>query len=199
VNDSGNLNTEGELHVNKNVVCCTTNNTGITCSGYGYFDGDVDAIGYVYARGGLYTDGNKPRVVATPDFSKRLLYAFETPSPMFADVGSGVIDESGTSYIFIETVFAETVETQVEYQVFLQKYGNGDCWVSERNPGYFVVSGTPGLSFGWEIHAKQRDYDQCRLEEFRPDDDKAVKAMLSGDYGDQAADFIENYYREFAA
>jgi hypothetical protein len=33
-----------------------------------------------------------------------------------------------------------------------------------RNPSYFVVSGTAGIKFGWEIKAKQSDFDQYRIE-----------------------------------
>ena len=36
--------------------------------------------------------------------------------------------------------------------------------MSERKFGYFVVSGTPGMSFGWELKAKQYDAMQKRLE-----------------------------------
>ena len=154
----------------------------------------------VYASYGYFsvleTDDDKARAVRTENFGKRILSAFETPTPMFADVGSATINEDGTVYVFIETIFSETVATDVEYQVFLQKYGNGNCWVSERTPSYFVVSGTSGLEFGWEIHAKQKGYDQIRLERSAREGRQELEEMLISDYDKQAADFIEEYYKE---
>lgn len=111
----------------------------------------------------LYVSGTKTRLVETKDFGRRLLYCYETPTPMFADVGEGTIDETGVCYVFLDPVFAETITTN-QYQVFLQRYGEGECYVSERKQGYFVVTGEPGLKFGWELKAKQMDYDQLRLE-----------------------------------
>lgn len=147
--------------------------------------GKMTARGRVYAYGGLYTEGTKTRVVDTEEYSTRMLYCYETPSPMFADVGEGVIDESGFCYVFLEPVFAETISTE-QYQVFLQKYGQGDCWVADRKGGYFVVQGTAGLSFGWELKAKQRDFDQYRLEKFEIEEHKETTT----DYGKLASDFL---------
>jgi hypothetical protein len=108
-------------------------------------------------------NGTKSRVANADEYGLRSLYCYETPSPMFGDVGEGVIDETGFCYVFLDPVFAETIST-LNYQVFLQKYGRGDCFVCERKPDYFVVQGEPGLAFGWELKAKQKDFSQLRLE-----------------------------------
>ena len=112
---------------------------------------------------GLTVSRTKNRRADTSDYGQRLLYCYEMPSPMFGDVGEGVIAEDGKCYIWIDSIFAETVSLN-QYQVFLQKYGEGDCWVSAKTAAYFVVEGTPNMSFGWEVKAKQSDYDQLRLE-----------------------------------
>ena len=117
----------------------------------------------ITTSGNLTVSGTKNRLVKADQYGKRLLYCYETPSPMFGDVGEGVIDESGLCYVFLDSVFAETISTN-QYQVFLQRYGQGDCFVAERKHDYFVVQGEPGLSFGWELKAKQKDFDQMRLE-----------------------------------
>ena len=135
---------------------------------------------------GFSVSGMKNRVVSTDQYSDRLLYCYETPSPMFGDIGEGIISEDGKCYIYIDPVFLETITTS-QYQVYLQKYGNGDCWVSERRETYFVVEGTPGLAFGWEIKAKQRDYDQRRLD--RNDEPFSVPRQ---NYGNDAAYYIED-------
>lgn len=125
----------------------------------GYFeqslsvDGDLDVF------------GEKNRIVQTQNCGKIRLAAYETAEPLFGDVGSGIIGEDGQCYIYHDCVLLETVNTDCDYQVFLQKYRDGDVWVSERTPAFFIVAGTPGLPFGWEIKAKQRGYEQARLDE----------------------------------
>jgi hypothetical protein len=150
----------------------------------------LDIRGYVRIYDNLTVDGTKSRVVNTDQYSDRLLYCYETPSPLFGDVGEGVIGEDGYCYIMLDAIFAKTITTD-QYQVFLQKYGDGDCWVQERKGAYFIVKGTPGLSFGWEIKAKQRDYDQRRLD--RNDDEFTVPTQK---YGDDAAKHINDIQKE---
>lgn len=112
----------------------------------------------------LYTSGSKTRVVKTPDYDNRLLYCYEMPTPMFGDIGESVIDEDGACIISIDDIFSETIRSDLEYHVFLQKEGPGDLWVSEKKSTYFIVEGTPNLKFSWELKAKQRDYEGYRLE-----------------------------------
>ena len=118
-------------------------------------------------------NGTKSRVANADEYGLRSFYCYETPSPMFGDIGEGVIDETGVCYVFLDPVFAETIST-LNYQVFLQKYGLGDCFVAERKPDYFVVQGEPGLAFGWELKAKQKDFDQLRLEREQLEPDEAI-------------------------
>lgn len=143
----------------------------------------------VYGDFNVY-NGTKSRVAQTDQYGNRKLYCYETPSPLFGDVGEGEIGEDGKCYVWIDAVFAQTVSTD-RYQVFLQNYGAGECHIAERRPGCFIVEGTPGLAFGWEIKAKQRDYDQRRLDqaggEFRLPDQT---------YAEDAAKHIEDIRKE---
>lgn len=132
----------------------------------------------------LTVSGTKSRVFKTEDYSNRLLYCYETPSPMFGDIGEGTIGENGTCYVWIESIFAETINT-MQYQVSLQKYGEGDCYVAERHGSYFVVKGTAGLDFGWELKAKQADFTQRRL-----DKDNMFTDISTHDYGTDAYEYI---------
>lgn len=116
-----------------------------------------------YKANGFSVSGTKSRHLETKDYGTRQLYAFETPTPMFADIGEGTIDEYGSCRIWLDPVFAQTIG-EGAYQVFLQKYGDGDLYVAERHEGYFVVNGTAGLTFAWEIKAKQRDFEEIRMD-----------------------------------
>lgn len=138
----------------------------------------------------IMTVGTKSRLVSTDQYSSRLLYCYETPSPMFGDVGEGQISSDGKCYIYLDPIFAQTISTD-QYQVFLQKYGAGECYITERRGAYFVVEGTPNLKFGWEIKAKQSDYDQLRLE--RNDEPFSVPRQK---YGEEALQHINELRRE---
>ena len=112
----------------------------------------------------LVVSGTKSRSASTKTYSDRLLFAYETPTPLFGDIGQATLDEEGICYVEVDDIFSETVSDRVEYQVFLQAEGDGKCFVSDKNPRYFVINGTPGLRVAWELKAKQRGYEMSRLE-----------------------------------
>lgn len=116
--------------------------------------------------GSLSVAGTKNRIIDTENYDTRKKYCYETATPYFGDIGSGCTDNTGKCYIDINDIFSETVNTGVEYQVFLQKEGQGDIWVEEKTDSYFVVRGTENLKFSWEIKAIQKDYEFERLEKF---------------------------------
>ena len=98
-------------------------------------------------QGKFTATGTKSRLIKTDNYSDRLLYCYETPTPLFDDI------------------FSETIANQVEYQVFLQKEGQGDCWIEDKQQRYFIIRGTPKLKVAWELKAKQKDYEMIRLEQ----------------------------------
>lgn len=73
-------------------------------------------------------------------------------SPMFGDIGEASISEDGTCLIDIDDIFQESTNVRIEYYVFLQKEGDGDCWVDQKEQTYFTVKGTPGLN----LHLKSK-------------------------------------------
>ena len=142
-----------------NYVKLKTSNSTYPKDGLWETVGEVDHVGY------WHVTGTKSRIVDTDNYGERLLYCYETPSPMFGDIGSGTIDEDGFCHVAIDDIFTETARTDLAYQVFLQKCGEGDLWVSEKRQTHFVVRGTPGLSFDWELKAKQAGFSDLRLED----------------------------------
>lgn len=147
-------------------------------SNYGVYmkAGKEDANGGFYVTGnglgkgshvtaeGIYTSGTKNRIVDTENYGQRLQYCYEMPSPFFGDIGEAETDENGLCYVQIDDIFGETVMRNDKYNVFLQKEGCGDLWIEEKTADYFLVKGTPNLSFSWELKAKQADYTLERLE-----------------------------------
>lgn len=139
---------------------------------------------FTQVSGDLSVLGSKARCVKTRDYGKRKLYAYETPTPYFGDIGEAVIAEDGLCYVSIDPVFAQCVSLE-GYQVFLQSYGKDAVCIEERYSDHFVVSGTPGLSFGWEIKARQIDYDQLRMTE-----DRGQVDTSTANYGAEAASYL---------
>lgn len=161
----------------------------------GYDGGELNGYrgvlnGNWLVAGDFSVSGTKNRVVETENYGSRLLYAYETASPIFGDIGDGEIAEDGKCYVALDPVFAQTISTD-DYQVFLQKCGEGDCYIAERKPNYFIVQGTPGLTFCWELKAKQSDFSQRRLEPQR-----LYKNQSEPDYGEMGMNHINKIQNE---
>lgn len=137
----------------------------------------------------LSVSGNKKRIVDTSNYATRSLYCYEMPSPAFGDIGEGILDEKGKCIIVIDDIFSETIVTDIEYQVFLQKEGQGDVWIEKKEDTYFEVAGTPGLKFAWELKARQKDFESERLEIF--DNDSEFDDI---DYESEAATMVSEFY-----
>ena len=125
--------------------------------------GDMGNWGKISANA-LYVKGSKNCIQDTEHYGYRAINAYETASYYFGDIGEGTIGEDGLCYISIDDVFMEVINTKCKYEVFLQKYGPGDLWIKERLESYFVIEGTPGLLFGWELKAKRKGFETDRLE-----------------------------------
>ena len=138
-----------------------------------YVDEDDAMIAVPLKVVGTFTaTGTKSRLVETDNYQDRLLYCYETPTPLFGDIGEAILDEDGICYVDIDDIFSETIASKVEYQVFLQKEDSGDCWVADKQPHFFVIKGTPGLKVAWELKAKQKGYETQRLEQYSLDLDE---------------------------
>lgn len=120
-------------------------------------------LGGMTINGNFRVTGAKNAIVKTSQGTVAI-NAYETADYYFGDIGSAKTGDNKVAMINIESLFKETVNTDVEYQVFLTSYGPGDIWVSERQRDYFVVeSELPNMEFGWEIKAKRKGYENTRL------------------------------------
>jgi hypothetical protein len=118
--------------------------------------------------GDLYCTGSKSAVVPVDGGARRVaLYAVEAPGNWFEDYGSGQLS-NGSARIDLEPVFVQTVDTGIEYHVFLTP--NGDCkglYVNQKSPTSFEVhelgAGTSSVAFDYRIIAKRKNYETVRL------------------------------------
>lgn len=177
---------------------------GNASSSVGCYGGNVTLTphsnGQVTVNGNFVVTGTKSREVETSNYLDRLLYSYEMPSPMFGDIGEGIIDENGECIIDLDDIFSECINPNVEYQVFLQKEGQGDVWVYDKNYSFLTVHGTPGLKFAWEIKVKQMNYELTRLEESSSDEEEPMDiGYYEQLYYDDISDFDSLYEDDLIA
>jgi hypothetical protein len=116
----------------------------------------------------LTCTGTKSAVVPVDGGSRKVaLYAIEGPENWFEDAGSTQLS-NGVAVVNLEPVFGQTVNTGMDYHVFLTP--NGDCkglYVSQKTPTSFEVrelgGGTSSIAFDYRIMAKRKGYESIRL------------------------------------
>jgi hypothetical protein len=131
--------------------------------GYGY-GGECTAD----VSGNLGCTGSVSAVAAIAGGSKKVaLNGIASPEHWFEDAGSGQLS-SGEAVINIESIYGETVNTGMDYHVFLTP--NGDCkglYVAQKSATSFVVrelgGGTSSIAFDYRIMAKRRGFEEARL------------------------------------
>lgn len=157
--------------------------------------------GSLYAYGSFACGGTKYRVVDTEDFGKIGMNSLETMGAHFADVGSGSIQEDEKCYIYFDPVFTQTIDANQEYQVFITKTSNKEFGYVEKQSDHFIVHGEDGLTFDWQMIAKQKGYQNDYGEQVdidtdtTPDYDESIfkedeKTILRSD------EYLQGYYEE---
>lgn len=130
--------------------------------GYG-----ITASNDIYAYGTIGCLGKKSRIIHTDDGRNIEMYAYETASPTFGDMGTGKLDDDGQCYVYLDNDFILTIEKDMKYHVMLTAKGAGELHVESTNEkdGYFVVKGTPRLEFYWEVKTRQKGCRDTRIEQ----------------------------------
>jgi len=122
-------------------------------------------------NGNFSCDGTKSAVVPVDGGSRKVaLYAMEAPENWFEDFGSGQLS-NGTARMELEPTFAQTVNTHLDYHVFLTP--RGECeglYVTDLTPTGFEVRelhhGSSSVAFDYRIVAKRKSYESIRLADF---------------------------------
>ena len=97
--------------------------------------------------GNLRCTGNITPVVAVKQGSRKAaFYAMAAPENWFEDFGSGHLS-NGSATVALDPDFAETVNTGVEYHVFVTPNGESKgLYVSQKGPSSFEVRESGGGS-----------------------------------------------------
>ena len=171
----------------------------------GYSNAEVSGIGVegplkceTVTAHALSVSGSKSRIVATEDYGTIHQYCYEMAVPYFGDIGGGITDSTGECCISIDDKFSETCSGPA-YYVFLQKESEGELWVERKEPGYFIVKGTPGCRFAWELKQKQRGYENHRLDKLDSHLEEEAQPMdIEAVYGDDILPMEEFYEQQYA-
>jgi hypothetical protein len=144
----------------------STNSTSIVLATYSEnFGGYCD----IFVNGNLSCSGSVGgHAFVGPGASREVsLYAVQSPENWFEDTGSGQL-HNGAALVAIEPEYAQTVNTGMQYHVFLTP--NGDCkglYVSQKSPGSFEVhelgGGTSSIAFDYRVVARRKGFENIRL------------------------------------
>jgi hypothetical protein len=115
--------------------------------------------------------GTKPATVKTANQGWRQLYSMESPEVWFEDFGTASLVDGETTVGF-EPVFAETVNLEEEYHVFVTPLCQEPVllFVTDKSATGFTVQGvtldgeSAACAFDYRVVAKRLGYEDLRLE-----------------------------------
>lgn len=133
--------------------------------------------------GSLEVSGNKNCIQETKEFFNVPFYANEDINSLLTktpvnEYYTTELHETGAykCIIPISQMIRECINTELEYNVWLTKYGAGDIWISNTYPGYFVVeSDRPikfkykleGVRLGFEDNNEQMVYNKIEAKKYK--------------------------------
>jgi hypothetical protein len=120
------------------------------------------------SAGDLQCSGSVSDIAKLADSESRVeTYSVQSAEHWFEDAGTAQLVD-GAAHVDLEPIFGGTVNTSVEYHVFLTP--DGDCkglYVSQKSAGGFDVrelgGGTSAIAFEYRIMAKRAGYENVRL------------------------------------
>jgi hypothetical protein len=126
----------------------------------------------VFVQGRLVVTGSKSRGVTTQSFGHRMLYAVEATGNYFEDFGRARL-QNGRVRVDLDTVFAETVNSGIDYHVFLTpRAETRGLFVTGSDARGFTAQeaqgGAGNYEFDYRIVAKARGQEADRLRSFTP-------------------------------
>jgi hypothetical protein len=132
------------------------------------YGGNFGGTCYIDVSGDINCSGTLSGVVSADSGTRKVaVYSMQSAENWLEDAGSGQL-ANGSAHIVLDSIFAQTVNTGVEYHVFLTP--KGDCeglYVTNETPAGFEVhelrGGHSGIAFDYRIMAKRAGYENVRL------------------------------------
>jgi hypothetical protein len=119
--------------------------------------------------GDFVCTGNMSGAVQSQSNHTVRLYAVQSPENWFEDFGSGTLS-NGSAAVNLDPGFAQTVNTSVDYHVFITPNGeSGGLYVVNKTAGGFEVREQHGehsnVGFDYRIVGRRKGYENVRLED----------------------------------
>ena len=141
-----------------------SNQNSIVLATFSSYGGYCD----VFVNGNLTCSGSVGGHAVLKDGSHEVaLYAVQSSENWYEDAGSGQL-RNGAAVVTLEAEYAQTVNTGVDYKVFLTP--NGDCkglYVTQKSPASFEVhelaGGNSNIAFDYRIMAKRKGFENIRM------------------------------------
>jgi hypothetical protein len=150
-------------------VTLDANNDGF--ASFTIFDGTGGSIFSVNENGDTWAAGSKGAAVKTANHGQRGLYAMESAEVWFEDLGTATLI-NGEAAVPIEPIFADTVNLEVDYHVFVTPLCREPVllFVTDKSPDSFTVRGVTldgqpsACALDYRIVAKRLGFEHVRLE-----------------------------------
>jgi hypothetical protein len=141
--------------------------------------------GGVQINGDLNVTGRKSSLARLENGRVVALYAMESPENWFEDFGESQLQD-GVARIDLDPLFAETVNTEAGYHVFLTP--NGECqglYVAAKKGRGFEVrelgKGASAVKFDYRIVARRKGYEIVRLQAIESPVERRVHTVRLND------------------
>jgi len=163
------LNLSSDWNVN---IMLDRDNNDTTGTFYIYANGSASEVFSVDQVGNVRADGGYLVFSLTDDYGKRQLYNIASTEARYEDFGSAVLLK-GVATVAFDPIFAETINTNLDYQVFLTPVCQEPVvlFVTAKTPSGFTVQGVTlnnelsNCSFDYRITAKRLGYETFRLDQ----------------------------------
>jgi hypothetical protein len=125
--------------------------------------------GNIVVRGAIVSASSVVTVTVPSNGGARdvALYSIQSPENWFEDLGFGQLSD-GFAHIEFDSTFAQTVNANIEYHVFLTPDDDSEgLYVSNKTPQGFDVheqrGGRSNIAFDYRVVAKRLSYESIRL------------------------------------
>lgn len=126
--------------------------------------GDADINGNITIHGNQQVMGAKSAIIAT-DVGMRKVYSEESTEVWLSEYGEARLVD-GVATVPIEALFAQTLDLDAKYHVFVQANDDATLYVAKRTAQGFEVrvrDGAKDASFSYRLVAKRKGFDGVRL------------------------------------
>jgi hypothetical protein len=171
-----------DIYSNDRVVVDLDDDNNTTGSFFRILSGADNPLWTVSETMGVVAAGRQASMVSTANQGDRLLYSVEGTGVWVEDIGTAALTKGETTINF-EPVFAQTVNLQQPYQVFVTPISEEPVWlyVTAKTAAGFTVRGVTlddgpaDCSFDYRVIAERLGYEDVRLESYTPATEGGVK------------------------